>query len=93
MTGKERIELLEDGLGIVQDDLHYLQVGIVDKFQHLEDTLTHLSNVLFTNREYSSLSPHQDHSADNRHIVSSKTAKLEFSRFVGDDPTEWFSHV
>jgi hypothetical protein len=28
-----------------------------------------------------------------RLIVSSKTARLEFPRFSGDDPTEWFNRV
>jgi hypothetical protein len=26
-------------------------------------------------------------------VVSSKTARLEFPRFSGDDPTEWFNCV
>ncbi|KAL6315672.1 hypothetical protein AAG906_005760 [Vitis piasezkii] len=35
---------------------------------------------------------HEGHNG-GRLVVSSKTAKLEFPRFSGDDPTEWFNRV
>lgn len=91
LTNKERIEPLEAGLGIVQDDIHHMEVGIADKFQHLEKTITHHSNILLNNRE--STTPHQEDNFESRQMVSSKTAKLEFPRFAGDDPTKWFRHV
>ena len=28
-----------------------------------------------------------------RHVFSSKMAKLEFQRYFGDDPIEWFNRV
>jgi hypothetical protein len=35
---------------------------------------------------------HRKGSNGGQQIIS-KTAKLDFSRFVGDDPTEWFNRV
>ncbi|KAA8544713.1 hypothetical protein F0562_019440 [Nyssa sinensis] len=88
-TNKERMELLEVGLGAVQDGLQRLEIGMADKFQHVEMTLNRLLEVLFANQA----TPHVHHNRDphpgDRQIVSSKLAKLEFPRFVGDDHTEW----
>jgi hypothetical protein len=86
-TNKERIEQLEDGL-------HRMELGMADRLQHLEETLNRLSDVLLANQE----PPNQDNLQREGHeggrlIVSSKTARLEFSRFLGDDPTEWFNRV
>ena len=41
-TNKERIEHLESGLGIGQDGLQRMELGVNDKLQHLEETLHRL---------------------------------------------------
>lgn len=53
-TNKERIEKLEEGLGNVQNNLQRLEMGIADKFQRLEDTLSGMSDAFLANRESSS---------------------------------------
>lgn len=50
-TNKERIELLEAGLGAVQDWLQRLEVKIANKLQYLETALNRLSYVLLVNHE------------------------------------------
>ena len=88
-TNKERIEALEAGLGGVQDGM-----------QRLEDTVNRLSEILLSTRESSNnhnngregfVQPHQNDGG--RQIFSSKMAKLEFPKYSGDDPTEWFNRV
>ncbi|KAG2663117.1 hypothetical protein I3760_16G012600 [Carya illinoinensis] len=93
-TNKERIEQLEAGLGGVQEGLHQIELGMADRLRHVEETLNCLSDVLLANQE----NPihghhHRDGHEGGRLVVSSKTAKLEFPRFSGDDPTEWFNRV
>jgi hypothetical protein len=86
-TNKERIEQLEDGL-------HRMKLGMADRLQHLEDTLNRLSDVLLANQEPPNQGNQQREGQERgRLIVSSKTARLEFPRFSGDDPTEWFHRV
>jgi hypothetical protein len=86
-TNKERIEQLEDGL-------HRMEQGMADRLQHLEDTLNRLSDVLLANQEPSNQGNQQREGQDGgRLIVSSKITRLEFPRFSGDDPTEWFNRV
>lgn len=48
-TNKKRIELLEVGLGALQDGLQHLEVSMANKLQHLEVTLNRLSDVLPAN--------------------------------------------
>ncbi|KAF5472044.1 hypothetical protein F2P56_008792 [Juglans regia] len=93
-TNKERIEHLEAGLGEVQEGLHRMELGMADRLRHVEETLNRLSDVLLANQE----PPNQGNQNREGHnggrlVVSSKTAKLEFQRFSGDDPTEWFNRV
>ena len=93
-TNKERIEHLEAGLGEVQEGLHRMELGMADRLRHVEETLNRLSDVLLANQEPPNQG-NQHHEGHNggRLVVSSKTAKLEFPRFSGDDPTEWFNRV
>lgn len=49
-TTKERIKLLELGLGVVQNGLNRVEVvDMGEKLQHLEETLSGLSKVLLEN--------------------------------------------
>ena len=93
-TNKERIEQLEVGLGGVQDKLDSMEQGMSDKLQHLEETINRLANVMLVNQEQPN-PPNQprDGQEGGRMVVSSKTARLEFPWFSGDDPTEWFNRV
>lgn len=101
-TNKERIEYLEAGLGEVQDGMHQMELGMADKFKQLEMTLSRISDALFSNKDSTGHSTHEregssrhtkDESDGGRLVVSSKTAKLEFPKFSGEDPTEWFARV
>jgi hypothetical protein len=93
-TNKERIEQLEIALGEVQDGLHRMEIHMADRHRQLEETLNHLSDVLLANQEPTTYGNQYREGHDGgRQIVSSKTAKLEFPRFSGDDPTEWFNRV
>ncbi|RVW63788.1 Transposon Tf2-2 polyprotein [Vitis vinifera] len=71
-----------------------MELGMIDKLHHLEEALNRLSNVLLANPESSNQgNSHRENQNGGRQIVSSKSAKLEFPRFSGDDPTEWFNRV
>ena len=48
-TNKERIEHLEIGLGVVQEELQRMELGMIDKLHHLEEALNRISNVLLAN--------------------------------------------
>ncbi|WKA06770.1 hypothetical protein VitviT2T_024654 [Vitis vinifera] len=93
-TNNERIEHLETGLGVVQEELQRMELGMIDKLHHLEEALNRLLNVLLANPESSNQGNyHQENQNGSRQIVSSKSAKLEFPRLSGDDPTEGFNRV
>ncbi|RVW74045.1 hypothetical protein CK203_056398 [Vitis vinifera] len=100
-TNKERIELLEEKLGGVQEGMQRMEVGITDKVQRLEETITKLSEAFLSSRGSPSHNNYQQEGShrtnrdtgENIWPFSSKIAKLEFSRFSGDDPTEWLNRV
>ena len=67
---------------------------MVDRLRHLEETLNHLSDVLLANQEPPNHgNPNREGHNGGQLVVSSKTTKLEFPRFSGDDPMERFNHV
>jgi hypothetical protein len=67
---------------------------MVDKLHHLEETNNRLTNVMVVNQEPSNHSNQQREGHEGgRMVVSSKTTRLEFPRFSGDDPTVWFNCV
>lgn len=104
-TNKERIENLEVGLGGLHDNLSRIEIGMTEKLHQMEEIIQKLSDVLLSNREASNSNNYRnnrshfnrDESRDNsdggRPIFSMQLAKLEFPRFAGDDPTEWFTRV
>ena len=87
-TNKERIEQLEDGL-------HRMELGMADRLRQVEENLNRLSDVLLANLENPILGSitNREDNGGGRLVVSSKIAKLEFPRFSGDDPSEWFNRV
>jgi hypothetical protein len=87
-TNKERIEHLEIAPGEIQDGLHRMEIDMADRHRHLEETLNHLSDALLANQEPTNHgNQYREGHNGGQQIVSSKTAKLEFPRFSGDDPT------
>jgi hypothetical protein len=110
-TNKERIELLETGLGGVQDGMQRLEDSMINRLHHLEETINKLSEAMIASKASSSYhnndrdSFSRTHREDTdggrkktdieggRHVFSSKMAKLEFPRYSGNDPTEWFNRV
>ncbi|KAL5565238.1 hypothetical protein UlMin_028402 [Ulmus minor] len=101
-SNKERIEALEAGLGGVQDGMLRMELGVTDKLHHLEETINKLSEAFLSTREASSntnhgregsFRSHREETDGGRQIFSSKMAKMEFPKYSGDDPTEWFSKV
>ena len=74
--------------------LQRLELGMNDKLQHLEETFNWLSNMLSANQENPNRDNyHKEGSNGGRQIISSKTAKLDFPWFLGDDPIKWFNRV
>lgn len=45
-TNKECIKKLEEGVGLLQDEVHQLGVGMNDSLERLEESLMILSDVL-----------------------------------------------
>ena len=92
-TNKERLEALEAGFGGIQDGMQRLEETIN---RRLEETVNRLSEV-FLSTKHNSNNPivrqHREEIDGSRQIFSSKMAKLEFPRYSGDDPTEWFNRV
>ena len=92
-TNKERIEMLEAGLGGVQEGVQRIEMSMTGKMHQLEETINKLSEALLsskallsnkgesshsnTNREGNSRSIHEENEG-NRQVFSSKMAKLEF---------------
>ena len=99
---KERIENLEASFGDLQTQYDQIKVGVGDKLRKIEATISRMSDILITRHETSLGSPNaqaaqssngQDRLEERRPMFTSKLAKLEFSRYSGDDPIEWFTRV
>ena len=105
-TNKERIEQLEAGLGGLQDGMSQMELGLTDKLHQMEETIHRLSEALLSNKEGSNSNANDRNGGvrnnrDNskgqmeggQQMFLSKLAKLEFPRYSGNDPTEWFNKV
>ena len=66
-TNKDIIERLEVELGNIQDSLSRMEVGVVDKFQGLEDTLSKISGSMFSNQSSSTNNNPEGNSVRGRH--------------------------
>ena len=61
---------------------------MTNKLLHLEETLNRISSILLYNQESSNDDNYsRDGYEGKRQIVSSKTTKLEFPQFLGNDLT------
>ncbi|KAH9658745.1 hypothetical protein KPL70_023603 [Citrus sinensis] len=49
-TNKERTELLEAGLGSLQDGMNRMELGINDRLHHLEETLNKLTETIMASK-------------------------------------------
>ncbi|KAL4339217.1 hypothetical protein GQ457_08G014540 [Hibiscus cannabinus] len=102
-TNRERIENLETSFGSVQDQLHRFETNITDKIQQLENALSKDTDALLSKQEptsshvNSSTGLFQQAKEESRVSGCSlsfvQPTKLEFSKYAGDNPTEWFTHV
>lgn len=101
-SNKERIEVLEAGLSGFRDGIQQMERGVAKKLNQLEETINQLSEAMLSHRESPShhnterdgfSRTNRDDNDGGRSIFSSKMAKLEFPRYSGEDPTEWFNRV
>ncbi|GKB11730.1 hypothetical protein Tco_0845653 [Tanacetum coccineum] len=82
-SNKDRIENLEDALGQLQDGIAEMKINFADKFQHLEDIVTKLSDAVLSGKGG------DNYKQAGRLMFYSKLTKLEFPTYRGDeDPTE-----
>lgn len=95
-TNKERIDRMEAGLGEVQDKMQRMELGMAN----IEATLSKLVDSINTTRNSPSVNnnaatsrPVREDTPGGRQQFQSKVAKLEFPRYSGDDPTEWFNRA
>ena len=58
----------------------------------MEKTLNRLATMLIPNHETNNHGNHPSNDGSQQ-IIFAKTTKLEFPRFIGDNPTEWFNRV
>ena len=72
-----------------------MELGMADRLRQVEENLNRLFDVLLANLENPILGSitNRECNGRGRLVVSSKTAKLEFPRFSGDNLTEWFNRV
>ena len=103
-TNKERIENLEASLGDLQTNFSRMELGVSDKLWQIEAVISKMSDILTTRHEVIPSNPNdhnrqssnglaQDQTEGKRPMFFSKLAKLEFPKYSGDDPTEWFTRV
>ena len=99
-TNKERIERIETELGEMQDKMQRMELGVNDKLAHIEETLSKLAESFHTSKDAPSINhniatsrPNREDKDGRRQQFQSRVAKLEFPRYAGNDPTEWFNRV
>ncbi|KAH9768733.1 Integrase catalytic domain-containing protein [Citrus sinensis] len=99
-TNNERIERVEAELGSMQDSMQRMEMGFNDKLHHLEEVISKLADSISASKEVlshhehaTSSRPRREESGRERQQFPSRLAKLEFPRYSGDDPTEWFNRV
>ncbi|KAH9697081.1 hypothetical protein KPL71_023462 [Citrus sinensis] len=100
LTNKERIERVEVELGGMQNNIQRIEQGMNDKFHHLEAMISKLAEsfslsqgVMNQQDQVGSLRLDRGASEGERQQFPPRVAKLEFPRYSGDDPTEWFNRV
>lgn len=93
----------------MQDKIQRMELGINDKLAHIEVTLRKLADSINTSKGSPSINiqanlpsidnniassrPGQENSEGGRQHFQSRVTKLEFPRYAGDDPNEWFNRA
>ncbi|KAF2285202.1 hypothetical protein GH714_039010 [Hevea brasiliensis] len=79
-----------------------MERGLSDELQQIKAAITKFSELSLTSKDASSsisnrisqnLTNQEESRDGGRPLVSAKLAKLEFPKYSGDDPTEWFTRV
>jgi hypothetical protein len=106
-TNRERIESLEADVYDVKEGIQHLEeraTSFADRMQRIEalneiSTLLSMQHGLVGRQPYCTYEQggpsrgfHQV-GATGQQVVLPRYAKIEFSRYQGDDPTEWFNCV
>ncbi|KAG8635078.1 hypothetical protein MANES_17G118357v8 [Manihot esculenta] len=101
-TNKERIENLEAGLGQLHETVSKMEQGFRNELQQITAAITKISELSLPSKEASSSAGDQTSQVRDKQVgprdggkpfYSAKLAKLEFPKYSGDDPTEWFTRV
>nr|GEU58863.1 hypothetical protein [Tanacetum cinerariifolium] len=82
-THKDRIENLETEVGSLNESVNIMELGVNEKLSQLEATINRMEKAMITKPEGSG----------GRSMCTSGLARLEFTKFSGEDPTEWFTRV
>ncbi|GJZ81415.1 hypothetical protein Tco_0646409 [Tanacetum coccineum] len=83
---KDQIENLEVALEKLQNGIAEIKISFIDKYQHLEDIMTKLSDAVLSGKG------RDNYKQAGRLMFYSKLTKLEFPTYRGDEnPTEWFT--
>ncbi|GJX34170.1 retrovirus-related pol polyprotein from transposon 17.6 [Tanacetum coccineum] len=82
-SNKDRIENLEAALGQLQDGIAEMKIGFADKFQHLEDIVTKLSDTVLSGKGG------DNYKQAGRLMFYSKLTKLEFPTYRGEANQWW----
>ncbi|KAH9671354.1 hypothetical protein KPL70_017338 [Citrus sinensis] len=84
----------------MQDKMQRMELGVNDKLAHIEETLSKLAESFHTSKDAPSINnnietsrPNREDKDGRRQQFQSRVAKLEFPRYAGNDPTEWFNRV
>ncbi|KAF2310237.1 hypothetical protein GH714_007360 [Hevea brasiliensis] len=87
---------------VLLEDLSKMERGLSDELQQIKAAITKFSELSLTSKDASSsisnrisqnLTNQEESRDGGRPLVSAKLAKLEFPKYSGDDPTEWFTRV
>ncbi|KAH9680798.1 hypothetical protein KPL71_026691 [Citrus sinensis] len=84
----------------MQDKMQRMELGVNDKLAHIEETLSKLAKFFHKSKDAPSINnnialsrPNREDKDGRRQQFQSRVAKLEFPRYAGNDPIEWFNRV
>lgn len=106
-NAKERLDELETGFGMMQDEMTKMREAMIDKFRFMEESIGKVMEGITSNHERDSSTSregrgtHREHprviaqQGDNFNPLAPppphRHVRLEFTRFQGGDPTAWLS--
>ena len=102
-TKKERIKNLEASFYVLQDSFNIMESRVHDKLLQLEFSISKVFDILLTRTDPSSNISKECNGSFNDHfhevieiekpLFSTLLAKLEFPKYIDEDPMEWLNHV